>query len=169
MGREGIEQLLYMMDRSFDPEPAFGTWHAFLVNVADVRDDDWLWVPDGGQRSIFDIVQHAGEVKYVYDSCAFGDGSLHWERSGTVPTIEATTPRDEVVRWLSAGHQQLRSHVASLEDDSELLEMRPGLWNDEHPTRWLVTQVIQHDLYHAGELNHIRALRQRNDEWGNEP
>ena len=24
-------------------------------------------------------------------------------------------------------------------------------------------------LYHAGELNHIRALRHRNDQWGNEP
>jgi hypothetical protein len=25
--------------------------------------------------------------------------------------------------------------------------------------------MIQHDLYHAGEINHIRALRQRNDRW----
>jgi hypothetical protein len=47
--------------------------------------------------------------------------------------------------------------------------MRPGLWGDQHETRWLITQVIQHDLYHAGELNHIRALRHKNDDWGNEP
>jgi DinB family protein len=170
MGRTGIELLLYMMDRNFAaPGPTFGTWHSFLVNLADVRDEDWLWVPEGGERTIFQIVQHAGETKYVYDSCAFGDSSVHWQRAASVPSIDESTPRDEVVRWLQAGHQQFHDHVAALEDDSELSVKRPGLWNDEHETRWLVTQVIQHDLYHAGELNHIRALRHKNDEWGNEP
>ena len=170
MGRSGIEQLLYMMDRTFAaPGPTFGTWHSFLVNLADVRDDDWLWVPEDGERTIFDIVQHAGEAKYVYDSRAFGDASMHWERPGSIPTIEPATPREEVVRWLTDGQQRLREHVAALADDSELSKMRPGLWGDQHETRWLITQVIQHDLYHAGELNHIRALRHKNDDWGNEP
>ncbi len=169
MTRSGIEQLLYMMDRAFDADTSFGTWHAFLVNLGDVRDDDWLWLPEGGKRSIFDIVQHAGEVKYVYDSCAFGDGSVHWQHGGAIPTIEATTPRQDVAAWLTEGQQRLRDHVAALTDDSELLAMRPDIWGTQHETRWLVTQVIQHDLYHAGELNHIRALRHQNDEWGNEP
>jgi hypothetical protein len=169
MGRSGIEVLLYMMDRSFDADASFGTWHAFLVNLGDVRDEDWLWAPEGGERTIFEIVQHVGEVTYVYDSQGFGDGSLHWDRPGSVPTIEASTPREEVVRWLQEGQQRLRGHVAALADDAELRVLRPGLWNDEHETRWLITQVIQHDLYHAGELNHIRALRHRNDQWGNEP
>ena len=170
MGRAGIESLLYMLDRNFAvPGPTFGTWHSFLVNLADVRDDDWLWAPEAGERTIFEIVQHAGETKYVYDSCAFGDGSVHWHRAGSIPTIEAATPREEVVRWLKAGQQRFREHVEGLADDSELTVMRPGIWNNEHETRWLITQVIQHDLYHAGELNHIRALRHRNDQWGNEP
>jgi hypothetical protein len=166
--RAGIEQLLYMMDRSFTTDTSFGTWHSFLINLADVNEDDWQWLPENGERSIFEIVQHVGETTYVYDSCAFGDGSLHWHK-GSVPTIEPETPRDEVVRWLQDGQQRLRDHVAALQDDSELTVLRPGLWNDEHETRWLITQVIQHDLYHAGELNHIRALSHRNDNWGNEP
>jgi hypothetical protein len=170
MGRSGIETLLYTLDRNFAaPGPTFGTWHSFLVNLADVRDDDWLWVPEEAERSIFEIVQHVGETKYVYDSCTFEDGSVHWQRGGSVPTIDESTPRDEVVRWLETGHQQFRDHVAALEDDSELELKRSGLWNDEHETRWLITQVIQHDRYHAGEINHIRALRHRNDNWGNEP
>jgi hypothetical protein len=28
--------------------------------------------------------------------------------------------------------------------------------------------MIEHDLYHAGEINHIRALRQENDRWNPE-
>jgi hypothetical protein len=167
--RSGIEQLLYMMDRSFDADTSFGTWHSFLVNLADVKEADWLWAPERGERTIFQIVQHAGEVKYVYDSQAFGDASMHWDRPDSVPTIEATTPREEVVRWLKEGQQRLRGHVEALADDSELTALCPGLWGDQHEARWLITQVIQHDLYHAGELNHIRALRHQNDEWGNEP
>jgi hypothetical protein len=34
----------------------------------------------------------------------------------------------------------------------------------EANTRWIVSSKIQHDLYHTGEINHIRALRQRNGE-----
>ena len=169
MSRAGIEQLLYMLDRTYADDASFGTWHSFLVNLGDVTDDDWLWAPEGAERTIFQIVRHAGEVKYVYDSCAFGDGSIHWQKPGSVPTIDESTPRHEVVRWLKEGHQRFREHVAALDDDGRLLEKRPGLWNDEHETRWLITQVIQHDLYHAGELNHIRALHHRNDQWGNEP
>jgi len=36
-------------------------------------------------------------------------------------------------------------------------------------TRWIIAVMIEHDLYHAGEINHIRALRQRNDGWASEP
>jgi hypothetical protein len=169
MGRSGIEQLLYMMDRSFTTDTSFGTWHSFLINLGDVRDEDWEWVPEGGERSIYQIVRHVGESIYAYDSQAFGDGSMHWLKPGSLPTIEATTPREEVGRWLAKGHQSLRDHIEALADDSELQVLRPGLWDDQHETRWFITQVIQHNLYHAGELNHIRALRHRNDNWGNEP
>jgi hypothetical protein len=169
MGRAGIEQLLYMMDRASEAGTAFGSWHSLLVNLADVQDDAWLWKPEGGERSIFEIVEHVGITRYAYDSFAFGDGSMSWDKEGSIPGIHPTTPRDEVVGWLRDGHQRLRSHLAGLEDDTELLALRADPWGTQQETRWLVAQVIQHDLYHAGELNHIRALRQRNDEWGNEP
>ncbi len=37
-------------------------------------------------------------------------------------------------------------------------------WGTEANTRWIVNNMIQHDTYHSGEINHIRALHQRNDE-----
>ena len=30
-------------------------------------------------------------------------------------------------------------------------------------TRWIISVMITHDLYHAGEINHIRCLSQRDD------
>ena len=35
-------------------------------------------------------------------------------------------------------------------------------------SRWIIAVMIEHDLYHAGEINHIRALRQGNDGWAGE-
>lgn len=38
-------------------------------------------------------------------------------------------------------------------------------WGEPKETRWIVTVMIQHDLYHSGEINHIRALHDRDDRW----
>jgi len=169
MSRAAIEQMLYMMDRAFEFDGSWGNWHSFLVNLESVHDENWLWTPEGGERSIFEIVQHVGLCKYVYDSFAFGDGSMSWDIEGSIPNIEPTTPRDEVLRWLREGQARLRSHVAALADDAELIALRPGNWGTQHETRWLIETMVQHDLYHSGEINHLRSLRQGNDDWGNEP
>src|SRR3990172_1734052 len=90
--RAAIEQLLYLMDQAFQGQGALEGAHSFLSNLGSVGDDDWLWLPPGGGRCIFDIVAHVGECKYVYDSHAFGDGSMRWDRPGTVPAVERGAP-----------------------------------------------------------------------------
>ena len=34
--------------------------------------------------------------------------------------------------------------------------------------RWLVRVMIEHDLYHGGEINHIRSVLQGADRWAHE-
>jgi hypothetical protein len=156
MSRAGIEQLLYLMDEAFRDNP----FHSLMNNLKNVQDSDWEWLPPAGERSIFHIVEHVGGNKFVYDSQAFGDRSV--SRASPYP-LSGTSPA-AMIDWLREGHDRLRSSVASLEDDSELLRPRMAPWGMEANTRWLVNVMIQHDLYHAGEINHIRALRQKNDE-----
>lgn len=160
MSRAGVEQLLYLLDEAFE-----GTGHSLLANLHSVRDDDWFWLPLGGGRCIFDIVQHVGECKYVYDNHAFGDGSMRWDRPGTVTTVDRDTPTAAVIAWLREGQRRFRESVEALADDGELLRPRRANWGQTYETRWLINVIIQHDLYHAGEINHIRALRQANDQW----
>jgi hypothetical protein len=159
--RANIDLMIYLMFEAFD---APGN-HPLLSNIGSLQDDDWLWTPPGGKRTIFEIVQHIGECKYVYENHAFGDGSMSWISTGAVPSVDRDTPHEQVVEWLREGHRRLVQSVAALADDGELLRPRRANWGTEYETRWLINAMIQHDLYHAGEINHIRALRHENDRW----
>lgn len=160
MSTAAIQQLLYLMDQAFE-----GEHHALLANLRSLRDEDWAWVPPGGGRSIFDIVRHVGECKYVYDNHAFGDASMRWDRPGAVPSVRRGASTESIVEWLREGQRRLKESVDALPDDAELLQPRKANWGQQYETRWLVNVMIQHDLYHAGEINHIRALKQDNDRW----
>jgi hypothetical protein len=162
MTRSGIEQMLYLMDAAYD-----NSQHALLRNLRAVTDEDWLWTPQGGQRSIFHLVQHVGNCKYIYDNNAFGDRSMRWDSPDSFPTIGPATSREDAMVWLQQGHQRLRDHLSGLEDDSELIHLRWSNWDKQYEARWLISTMIEHDLYHSGEINHIRALAQKNDD-GNE-
>ena len=62
------------------------------------------------------------------------------------------------------GQRRLREHLAALNDD-DLLKLRRANWGEMKETRWLIKTLIEHDVYHAGEINHLRALAQQNDQW----
>ena len=38
-------------------------------------------------------------------------------------------------------------------------------WGERLPTRTIIRIMIAHDLYHAGEINHLRTLLQGTDRW----
>jgi uncharacterized damage-inducible protein DinB len=160
LGRSGIEQLLYAMDQAFDSRIR----ENLMGNLADVPEDLWLWTPPGGNRRIFDIVSHVGQAKYVYDNHAFGDQSIRWEKPESMPGLAEGTSPNDAIAWLREGHERLRGHVATLADDAELPGQRYA-WSLAFTveTRMVITIMVQHDAYHAGEINHIRALAQDND------
>jgi hypothetical protein len=62
------------------------------------------------------------------------------------------------------GQERLRHSIARL-DDAELLRPRKTNWGEQKETRWIIAVMIEHDLYHAGEINHLRSLRQHTDRW----
>jgi hypothetical protein len=70
-----------------------------------------------------------------------------------------------LMRFLDDAHARLRRQVDALANDSELVRRRRTNWGDTAETRWIIKATIEHDLYHAGEINRLRALRQENDRW----
>jgi hypothetical protein len=161
MTRQAIESYLYLMDAGFDgPE-----WHSLLSNLDTVAPEDWEWVPPGGARSIRDIVRHVGLGKVLAYDQAFGGATLTWDDS-RVDGDAATADLPTAIAWLRTCHERLRGGVAALADDAALLEPRRTNWGELRETRWIiVVTMLQHDLYHAGEINHLRALHQGDDAW----
>ena len=170
MERAAVEQLLYLMDQAFEGRDE----ECLLTNLRSVSGADWAVVPPGASRSIRQIVAHIGACKYMYDNHGFGDGSMTWEDpAGDLGVsmedlqsrqLDPEPPMAAVIEWLREGHRRLRDHVAAL-DDSELLAPRRPPEGDPRETRWIVANMVRHDDYHAGEINHLRALMQGNDRW----
>jgi hypothetical protein len=159
MATVGVEQVLFLMDEAFEGKDK--DWHSLLGNLRSVPPEAWRWPPPGGQRTIADLVQHVGSCKIMCENHVFGDASLHWEHP-LVTGDGILADAGVAIAWLRDAHDRLRRSVAGL-DDAELARPRPTYWGMLRETRWTVSVMIQHDLYHAGEINHIRALYQRND------
>ncbi len=81
-----------------------------------------------------------------------------------VEGADVTDKIPSAIKWLRDAHEHLRQSIAVL-DDAELLRPRMTNWGELKETRWIITTMIQHDLYHAGEINHIRSLCQGSDRW----
>jgi hypothetical protein len=71
---------------------------------------------------------------------------------------------DVAIAWLREGHEKMRAGVALLADD-DLTTVVRSHWGAMMEKRRLVSGIVQHDAYHAGEINHLRAMLQGNDGW----
>jgi hypothetical protein len=156
MSRLGIEQYVFMLDQAFEAPDG---WHSLLRNIEPVRGDDWDWVAPGGKRTIRQIAGHCGAI-YMWENHVFGDGSMKWD---TIPgPADIRVP--SILDWVRAGVAKFRAGIEALADDDELVRPRRAPQGMMMETRWCISIMIQHLLYHSGEINYLRALKQGNDE-----
>ena len=178
MPRAAVDQLLYLLDEAF--EGIEKPWHSILGNLASVTQDDWLWVSPGGARTIRQITSHVGGAAYLYYDRVFGNCAVFGEpiESWNVPAgnlgvgtadldsehrLVNEPPMADVIAWVTECARAFRDAVAGL-DDAALMEERVNHRGEPYTIRWFIGVMIQHYSYHAGEINHIRALSQRNDD-----
>ncbi len=178
MSRSAVDALVYLLDEAFEGKDA--PWHSVLGNLASCTEDDWLWTPPGGARTIRALTAHIGGAAYLYYDRVFGDCQVFGEpiRTWNVAAgdlgygtedlqsqarLENEPPMAEVVAWAAERVRTFRNAVAAL-DDARLDDVRPNHRGTPWPIRDFVAVQIQHFAYHAGEINHIRALHQGNDD-----
>ncbi len=156
---QAITTLVRLSDNVFQGAEAY----SLMANLKNLRDEDWDTVPPGGERSIADILGHVGSAKWMYQDHAFGPGTMRLDQP---PLIPRNRPREDLLALLKEAHQAWITSLGALSNDSELDRDRSVFWGGTLPTRNIVQIVIAHDTYHTGEINHIRALLQKNDHWG---
>lgn len=74
--KSAINELTTLFDHILE-EHRFGWdhWHSLLWNLYNVRPEDLDQAPDGGGRTIRQLILHLGDGYLGYDSSVFGDGS----------------------------------------------------------------------------------------------
>jgi DinB family protein len=162
--RTAVDTVVWLSEDAFEGDPE----HSLLANLRDLHDEDWTALPAGAnaKRSIAEIVEHVAWAKWMYTDYAFGPASLAGDQPPMVPAGGARSrPRDELLAWLGEGHGRWLAAVRALADDSELDRPRLANWGEYLATRTLVRILLAHDLYHAGEINHLRALLHGSDGW----
>ena len=160
--RTAIDTLAWLIEEAFEGDPS----HSLLANLQDLREEDWIAAPGESGRSIADILEHVGWSKWMYEDYAFGSASLRGDQPPLVPEGGARSrPHEELLAWLKEGHRRWLASVRALSDDAELERERLTNWGDRLSTRVIIRIMIAHDLYHAGEINHLRALLQSTDRW----
>ena len=159
ISRAQIEILIELMDSAFDGDE----WDSFLGNLRSTQPDDWDWIPDGGSRTIRQIVRHVGTSRIMYDNHAFGNAKLTYDDLADEEN-SSTADLASAIEWLREGHLKLRSSVASL-SDSDLDKESMMNWGEMKNIRYVIAIMIHHDVYHAGEINMLRSLRSRDDRW----
>ncbi len=159
---DALDTLCWLTTEAFDSPSA----SSLMSNLAHLREGDWTALPAGGGRSIADILEHVGWSKWMYENYAFGSANLPGDQPPLIPAGNARSrPADELVAWLKEGHYKWLNSVRLLADDSELERDRLTNWGEWMKTRKIIRIMIGHDYYHAGEINHLRALLQGNDRW----
>ncbi len=160
--RIAVDTLVWLIEDAFEGDPS----HSLLANLQDLQEEDWTAIPAGSGRSIADILEHVGWAKWMYEDYAFGSASMHGDQTPLIPAHGARSrPPEELLTWLKEGQRRWLASVRALADDSELDRERLTNWGEKLPTRTIIRIMIAHDLYHAGEINHLRALLQSTDRW----
>lgn len=163
--RAAVNELTILFDHVLE-EHGFGWdhWHSLLWNVQNVEPEQWTQAPPGGERTIRELAIHIGACFLMYENHAFGDGSRDWSERD-IDGVGPGETSEDTGAWLHRAHAALRKSIARL-TDNQLDEPRKLPWGDDVETRRIIELMIQHTIYHTGEINHIRALLQGNDDWG---
>ena len=153
MPEPAVETLLYLFRRAFDEGE-----HGLARNLAAVTEDQWDAIVPGQPfgRSIGWIAWHAVAGKHLYWDHAFGERRL----TGDYTEQGVLSPRrtkDDVIAYGREWQQRWLEKIEQL-TDADLQAPTKAHWGATLSMRRVISAVLEHDIYHAGEINHLRAV-----------
>ena len=156
MSHAVLDYLVWQMAQCFQDKPE----HSLMANLSSVIEDDLDRLPPGGGRTMRDLIVHCASVTRMHTNHAFGDRSMTWwttwDGEGALPDANL----EGLVDWLRRANAEAIAAVQQLPDDAALLDLRYTHWGEEREARLIIDAVLIHDVFHAGEINHLRGLLQ---------
>lgn len=152
-----IALLLTQLDQAYDHR----SWHGTNLrgSIRGLTPEAAAWRPAPRRHNIHELVVHAAYWKYAVWRRLTGEprGSFPLEGSNWFPREGADAARWRAdVRLLADTHRRLRDAVGALDPRALTRPARDG-----RPTaQSLVSGIIAHDLYHAGQIQLLKKLRQ---------
>ena len=146
------EILVDLSQRAFSKSP----WHSLMSALDGISESAFTWLPEKHNGfpwmngSIQDIVYHVTGDKLVQLNHAFGDASLNWQN---VPAAKADI--QTMIAELQAAQEKLIAAIQSCDD----LDAKVTGWGGKRLRALdFFLMLIEHDLYHAGQIRYIRNL-----------
>lgn len=151
-----LNRIINQLDQAFDKDPWYGK---SISTILDSVDPDLAFdPPEPGVHSIAELVTHiitwrefaekrlAGDTNYLLGQ----EESFQWQQRFPERSDAWNLLRSQ----LSDGHQNLLS-LLHQNDDSLLDQPVAG---KPYNFRYLLNGIIQHDLYHIGQISLIRKM-----------
>ena len=151
--------LLEVFDQAFDRRAWHGT--ALWGSVRGLTPREALWRPGRRRHNIWEIVLHTAYWKYIVRRRLTRDTGIVFPRSGSnwppLPAkLDAAAWRRDVA-LLKEQHGLLRVAIARL----PVARLSASGWRSTWTNAQHVYGIASHDLYHAGQIQLLKALSRR--------
>lgn len=157
--RRELRLLLRLIDQGFD----HAAWHGPTLGgaIRGLTASQAAWRPGPRRHCIWEIVLHTAYWKYVVRRRLTGGEQGRFPRSGSNwPTLPEALDEPHWradVRLLKDEHRKLRRSVAALSPNVLSRRLGRKRWTNSET----VHGIAMHDLYHAGQIQLLKRLRER--------
>lgn len=163
MSNEPISQLLVSIDQAYDR----ASWHGTNLrgSLRGVSVEEASWRPAPGRHNIWELALHCAYWKYAARRQMLGEpkGTFPYPGSDFFPRPDPASPLSVDRAWaadlavLAAMHKSLRAAIEGLSAE-DLAGKARG--RKERRMLDIAVGVAAHDLYHAGQIQLLRRLRE---------
>ena len=157
MNDPGVHILLRALDTGYDHK----SWHGPILkgSLRGVSPEEAAWRPAPRRHNVWELAIHAAYWKYAVlhrlrPEVRFPLKGRDWFPRPEGEVSEPAWKAD--LRILEQMHRELRAAVAALHDED--LETIPQ--GSKKPVRDLVLGAAYHDVYHAGQIQLLKRLRE---------
>ena len=148
-------QLLIAFDEAFNRR----AWHGatLLQSIRDVDETTASWRPAPGRHNVWEVVVHAAFWKHEVRERLTGkkDATFPYVGRDWFPRPNGSRTFKDDVALLKSEHQQLRKVIAGI---SRAALEKPVHRRRHHTASFTIRGITAHDLYHAGQIQLLKAL-----------